>query len=209
MGVIKVLVADNLAMVRGALAVLLGQEPDIEVVAQAGTGAAAIDAARSVLPDVAVLDAYLRDHDGAALAALLRSAVPGCRSILLVGHANATRIGEAMLGAAAGLLAKDAPPGRLTDAVRQVHRGERVIDAGLVVDAFRRGHNPLTKRERDLLEYLAKGADVRDIAAELFLVPGTVRNYLSAIMTKIGARNRMDAVRIARERGWLVEGRPR
>jgi two-component system response regulator DesR len=139
---------------------------------------------------------------------MLGSQEPSCRSIVLVSRVQATKVDQAMLSAASGVLTKEAPPIRLTNAIRQVHWGERVVDPDLVVEAFRHGQNPLTKRERELLEYLAKGADVRDIASALFLVPGTVRNYLSLMMTKIGARNRIDAVRIARERGWLIEDRP-
>jgi two-component system response regulator DesR len=200
---IRVLVAEDLHLIRGALVALLSLEDDVTVVADVATGTEILPAAQREQPDVAVLDINLPRLDGISAAGLLSQHVPTCRTVLLTGYADAGNLGRAMVARVFGFLPKDAPPARLADAVRRVRQGERVIDADFVVDAFRHAPNPLTDRERDVLTGVAGGADISEIAARLYLAPGTVRNYLCAIMSKIGARNRVDAVRIARDRGWL------
>jgi two-component system, NarL family, response regulator DesR len=204
--VIRVLLAERLTMIRGALAALLANESDMTVVAQLGTGAGVLPAARRSRPDIAVLDLGLPVHDGLASATALREALPACRNIVLAARsANAISIARTMMGPISAFLSKDAPAGHLAETIRRVHRGERVIDPELVRAAFRREPNPLTQRERDVLTCVAEGAAVTEVAVRLSLVPGTVRNYMSAIMSKVGARNRVDAVRIARDHGWLAE----
>ena len=200
---IRILVAEDMHMVRGALVALLGLEPEFEVVADVATGTDVLPTALQARPDVAVLDISMPGIDGLSAAMLLRQKLPSCRSIILTSHTETGNIARAMLAQVSGFLPKDAPPSRLADAVRRVHRGERVIDSDIVVAAFHHGLNPLTDRERDVLSCVADGANVSDVAAKLYLAPGTVRNYLSSIMSKMGARNRVDAVRIARDRGWL------
>jgi len=204
---IKILLAEDMHMVRGALVALLSLEPDVTVVAEVADGNAIVPAALRTEPDVAVLDIGLPGTDGLSAALALHQRLPRCRTIILTSHAESSNIARAMLAGVSAFLPKDAPPSRLADAVRRVHRGERVIDSEIVVAAFTYGPNPLTERERDVLSHVAEGSDVSDVAAKLYLAPGTVRNYLSAIMSKIGARNRVDAIRIARDRGWISEGR--
>jgi two-component system response regulator DesR len=201
---IRVLLAEDMHLVRGALVALLSLESDLEVVAEADRGDAVLPAARRSRPDVAVLDINLPGMDGLTAAMELRSELPECRTIALTSHARPGNLARAMRAQVLGFLPKDAPPAQLADAIRRVHRGERVIDGEIVAAAFQHEPNPLTGREVDVLACVAEGADVSEVAAELYLAPGTVRNYLSAIMMKIGARNRVDAVRIARDRGWLA-----
>lgn len=200
---IRILIAEDMHMVRGALVALLSLEKEFEVVSEVATGTDVVPTALRDRPDVAVLDINMPGMDGLSAAMLLRQKLPSCRSIILTSHAEAGNIARALLAQVSGFLPKDAPPSRLADAVRRVYRGERVIDSEIVVAAFHYGANPLTDRERDVLSCVADGSDVSDVAAKLYLAPGTVRNYLSSIMSKIGARNRVDAVRIARDRGWL------
>jgi two-component system response regulator DesR len=200
---IRVLIAEDMHMVRGALVALMSLELDIDVVAEVDSGTAILPAARRTGPDVAVLDIQLPGMDGLTAAARLSADVPQCRTVLLTAHASAGNLARAMLAHVCGFLPKGAPPARLADAIRRVYRGERVIDPDIVVDAFQQGPNPLTDRERDVLACVASGHDVSEVAAQLYLAPGTVRNYLSAIMVKIGARNRVDAIRIATDHGWL------
>ncbi|MGN9910009.1 response regulator transcription factor [Phytohabitans sp. LJ34] len=200
---IRILVAEDMHMVRGALVALLSLEDEFEVVADVATGTAVLPAALREKPDVAVLDINMPGADGVSAALQLRQRMPSCRTIILTSHAEAGNLARAMLAQVSAFLPKDAPPARLADAVRRVHRGERVLDSEAVVAAFQQGANPLTDRERDVLSCVAEGSDVSDVAARLYLAKGTVRNYLSSIMSKMGARNRVDAVRIARDRGWL------
>jgi len=200
---IRLLVAEDMHMVRGALVALLSLEREFEVVADVACGTDVVPTAIRASPDVAILDLGMPGMDGVTAAMQLRQTLPTCRSIILTSHTNTGNVARAMLAEVAGFLPKDAPPSRLADAVRRVHRGERVIDSEVVVAAFAQGINPLTDRERDVLSCVADGANVSDVAAKLYLAPGTVRNYLSSIMSKIGARNRVDAVRIAKDRGWL------
>jgi two-component system response regulator DesR len=200
---IKVLLADDQALVRGALAAMLGLEPDIEVVAQVGSGAEVVPAALQAAPDVALLDVQMPGGDGLDAATALRAALPTCRVVVLTTFGRPGYLARAMRAGAAGFVVKDAPPEQLADAVRRVHAGLRVVDPVLAAESLSTGTSPLTDRERDVLLAAADGATVSDVAARLHLSEGTVRNHLSAAIGKTSARTRAEAVRLADERGWL------
>ncbi len=201
--VIRILIAEDQAVVRGALVALLTLEPDLEVVADVGTGDAVLPAALVHLPDVAVMDIDMPGLDGLAAAALLRERLPACRSLMLTGHGKPGLLRRALAAQVAGFLLKTAPPDELVTAIRAVAAGQRVLDPSLAVTAWDLAEDPLTPREKDVLRLTADGAEAREIAAELFLSAGTVRNNLTAIVAKLNARSRTDAVRIAREAGWI------
>jgi len=200
---LRLLLADDQTMVRAALAALLELEPDFEVVAQAGRGDQVLPAALEARPDVALLDIEMPGMDGLAAAAELRAQVPQCRVIMLTAFGRPGYLRRAMESGVVGFVVKDAPPEQLSDAVRRVAKGERVVDPALAAATLAGGPSTLTARERDVLVASRDGATVADIAAALFLSEGTVRNYLSAAIAKTGARNRVEAVRLADERGWL------
>jgi two-component system response regulator DesR len=200
---IRVLLADDQALVRGALAAMLGLEPDIEVVAQVGSGAEVVPAALRTVPDVALLDVQMPGGDGLDAADALRAALPTCRVVVLTTFGRPGYLARAMRAGAAGFVVKDAPPEQLVDAVRRVHAGLRVVDPVLAAESLSTGTSPLTFRERDVLLAAADGATVADVAARLHLSEGTVRNHLSAAIGKTSARTRAEAVRLADERGWL------
>ncbi|WP_026925503.1 response regulator transcription factor [Glycomyces arizonensis] len=200
---IKVLVADDQAMVRGALAMVLGLERDIEVVAQVGSGEEVLEAAARTAPDVALLDVQMPGKDGLEVAAELRAARPGCRVIICTTFGRPGYLARAMAAGAVGFVVKDAPPEQLVDAVRRVHSGLRVVDPALAAESLTTGTGPLTQREREVLRLALKGGTVADMAAGLHLSEGTVRNHLSTAIGKLGARNRAEAARLADERGWL------
>ncbi|MBB4682588.1 response regulator transcription factor [Amycolatopsis jiangsuensis] len=200
---IRVLLADDQAMVRGALATVLDLEPDIEVVAQVGSGDEVPAAARESTPDVALLDVQMPGTDGLTAAAELRSQLPGCRVIICTTFGRPGYLARAMAAGAAGFVVKDAPPEQLVEAVRRVHKGLRVVDPALAAESLATGASPLTGRERDVLHAASDGSTVADLAKALFLSEGTVRNHLSAAIGKTGARTRAEAVRMAEERGWL------
>ena len=200
---IKLLLADDQALVRGALAAMLGLESDIEVVAQVGSGAEVVPAALQSRPDVALLDVQMPGGDGLDAAAELRKALPSCRVVVLTTFGRPGYLARAMRAGAAGFVVKDAPPEQLVDAVRRVHAGLRVVDPVLAAESLSSGTSPLTERERDVLLAAADGATVADIATQLHLSEGTVRNHLSAAIGKTSARTRAEAVRLADERGWL------
>jgi len=195
---IRLLLADDQELVRQALCALLALEDDFEVVASVGRGDEVVAAAREHRPDVALLDIEMPGLDGLAAAAVLAAQVPDCRVVMLTTFGRAGYLRRAMDAGAAGFVVKDAPADVLADAIRRVRKGERVVDPALAV-----GESPLTARERDVLITARTGATVAEIASRLYLSEGTVRNYVSAAITKTGARNRVDAVRIADERGWL------
>jgi two-component system, NarL family, response regulator DesR len=190
-------------MVRGALATLLGLEEDIEVVAEVERGDRVLEAARLSRVDVALLDIEMPGLDGISAAAELARELPQTRTLILTTFGRPGYLRRAIESGAAGFLLKDAPAGLLADAIRDVHAGRRVIDPELAAAAIADGVSPLTKREHDVLAAAAEYATAGEIAARLYLSEGTVRNYLSAAMRKLGARNRADAVRIAEEKGWL------
>ncbi|MFE0027725.1 response regulator transcription factor [Amycolatopsis sp. NPDC059021] len=200
---IRLLLADDQALVREALCALLNHEDDFEVVASVGRGDEVVDAAKTGKPDVALLDIEMPGLDGLAAAAVLRTQVPGCRVVMLTTFGRAGYLRRAMEAGAAGFVVKDSPADALADAIRRVMNGERVVDPALAVATLAAGESPLTARERDVLIAARSGATVADIAATLYLSEGTVRNYLSAATTKTATRNRMEALRVADERGWL------
>lgn len=202
-GVIKVLLADDHHVVRSALAALLNLEPDLTVVAEVERGDEVLPAAARAEPDVAVLDVDMPGMDGLAAAAALHDAAPSVAVLVLTGHGKPGHLRRALTAHVRGFLLKTAPPEELADAVRKVAAGERVLDPRLALTAWDLADNPLTPRETDVLRLAAEGAEAPEIAARLHLSAGTVRNYLTAVVTKLNARNRTDAARIAREAGWF------
>jgi len=201
--VIRVLIADDQALVRGALVALLRLEHDIEVVAEVGSGAEAVAAASAHAPDVALLDVQMPGMDGLTAAAELRTAAPQCRVIVCTTFGRPGYLARAMTAGAAGFVVKDAPPEQLVDAVRRVNAGLRVVDPVLAAESLASGRSPLTPREREVLLAAARGGTVAEVAKLVHLTQGTVRNHLSAAIGKTGARTSADAVRLAEERGWL------
>jgi two-component system response regulator DesR len=201
--VIRVLLAEDQGMVRGALASLLGLEPDIEVVAQVARGDEVLAAARAVDPDVALLDIEMPGATGLEALAELRGALPGCRILILTTFGRPGYLRRAMETGASGFLLKDAPAQELASAIRRAVAGERVVDPGLAAAALSEGDSPLTAREHEVLAASRSYATVADIAAALYLSPGTVRNHLSSVMQKLNARNRAEALKLAEEKGWL------
>jgi len=201
--VIRVLLAEDQAMIREALAALLSFEDDIEVVAQVGRGDEVTDAAREAKPDVALLDIEMPGADGLTAAAELRRACPDIKIIILTTFGRPGYLRRAMESGAYGFVVKDAPADRLADAIRRVAAGEHVVDPSLAADSLAHGPSPLTARERDVLVAARSGVSVAEIAEKLFLSEGTIRNYLSAAIAKTGVRNRAEAVRTADDRGWL------
>lgn len=190
-------------MIRGALAALLGTEPDIEVVAQVERGDRVVDEALKSQPDVALLDIEMPGKDGLAAAAELRERMPGCRVLILTVFGRPGYLRKAVDAGVSGFLLKDAPPDELASAIRRTARGEKVIDSKLAVAALSEGSSPLTPRERDVLALSTRGESVEGIARTLRLTNGTVRNHLSIAIQKLNARNRVEAARIAEEKGWL------
>jgi len=202
-GVIRLLLADDQDLIRSALAALLALEQDFEVVASVGRGDEVIAAATVHHPDVALLDVEMPGIDGIAVARVLAQELPQCRSLILTTFGRPGYLRRAMESGASGFVVKDAPAEQLADAVRRVAAGERVVDPALAAETLTHGASPFTARERDVLVAARPGATVSDIAQNLFLSEGTVRNYLSAAIVKTGARNRAEAVRRADELGWL------
>ena len=200
---IKLLIADDQALVRGALAAMLGLEPDIAVVAEVGSGDEVLPVARRTHPDVALIDVQMPGGDGLAAAAALRAELPTCRVLICTTFGRPGYLARAMAVNAAGFIVKDAPPEQLVDAVRRVHAGLRVVDPTLAAESLTSGTSPLTGREHEKLVAAADGGTVADMSRRLHLSAGTVRNHLSAAIGKTGARTRAEAVRIAEDRGWL------
>ncbi|WP_441251587.1 response regulator [Kitasatospora sp. McL0602] len=200
---VRVLLAEDQGMVREALAALLGLEGDIDVVAQVARGDEVVDAAIAHGVDVAVLDIEMPGMTGIDAAAELRRRSPGTKVVIATTFGRPGYLRRAMEAGADGFLVKDAPASELAQAIRRVLRGERVIDPTLAAAALAEGANPLTTRERDVLAAAADGAVNAEIARRLHLSEGTVRNYLSMAIQKTSARNRAEAVRVAREKGWL------
>ncbi len=200
---IRVLIAEDQGMVRGALATLLGLEEDIEVVAQCSRGDDVVAAAQDSNPDVALLDIEMPGLDGLQAAALLHQAQPACTILILTTFGRPGYLRRAMEAGATGFLVKDGPADQLAVSIRRAVAGERVIDTALAAAALSDGSNPLTLRERDVLHAASGGATIATIAGSMFLSQGTVRNYLSSAIQKTGARNRLEAVRTAEQHGWL------
>ncbi|MEV5977875.1 response regulator transcription factor [Streptomyces sp. NPDC052114] len=202
-GVVRVLLAEDQSMVREALAALLGLEPDMEVVAQVARGDEVVAAARAHDVDVALLDIEMPGMTGIEAAARLRSEFPELKVVVLTTFGRPGYLRSAMEAGAVAFLVKDAPAAQLAEAVRKVLAGERVIDPTLAAAALAEGANPLTDREREVLRAAADGATNAELATTLHLSQGTVRNYLSTAIQKLAVRNRAEAVRVARDKGWL------
>lgn len=197
------MLAEDQGMIRGALATLLGLEDDIEIVGEASSGDQAVSVATEVVPDVALLDIEMPGKDGLTAAQEIRAALPGCKVMILTTFGRPGYLRRAMEAGASAFLVKDSPAEELAAAIRRVLAGERVIDPALAAAALSAGPNPLSPRERDVLAASSDGSTIGDIAGRLHLSEGTVRNYLSSAIHKVGARNRIEAVRSAESQGWL------
>ncbi|MFC4014474.1 DNA-binding response regulator [Nonomuraea purpurea] len=200
---IRTLLAEDMHLIRGALVALLAYEEDIEVVAEVERGDRILAVAEACRPDVAVIDIALPGKDGLTAAGELHEKLPECGVLILTGVGTPGLLKRALDAHVRGFMAKDAPPERLADAIRRVAEGERVIDSELAIAAMRSTEAPLTPRELDVIGAAADGASIGEIAASLYLTEGTVRNYLARTTSKLGARSRIDAIRIARESGWI------
>jgi two-component system response regulator DesR len=200
---IRVLLAEDQGMMRGALALLLGLEEDFEVVGQVSAGDQIVPTALEVGPDVAVLDIEMPGRSGLDAAADLHAELPACKILIVTTFGRPGYLRRAMEAGASGFLVKDGPVEDLAHAIRRVLAGERVVDPELATAALSAGPNPLTGRERDVLAAAVDGSTIADIARRLHLSESTVRNYLSAAIGKTGSRNRIEAVRAARHNGWL------
>lgn len=200
---IRLLLADDQALVRGALAALLDLEADLTVVGEAGSGEAAVALAEELSPDVVLMDVEMPGMDGIAATALIRHTQPSVQVIMVTTFGRPGFLRRALAAGASGFVVKDTPARQLADAVRRVAAGLRVVDPSLAADSLVVGDSPLTERETDVLREARSGATVAEIARSVHLTEGTVRNHLSAAIGKTGARNRADATRIAEERGWL------
>jgi two-component system response regulator DesR len=201
--VIRVLIAEDMHLIRGALVALLALEDDMEVVAELDRGDEIVATAVATRPDVAVLDIDLPGLDGLTAAEQLYQKLPECRTLVLTGLSQPGNLLRALKVHVRGFIIKDAPADTLADGIRRVAAGARVIDPDLVAAALETGTSPLTARETDVLRAAQDGISTDEIAAHLSLSSATVRNYLSNAITKVGARNRIDAIRIARNAGWL------
>lgn len=200
---IRLLLADDQALVRGAMAALLSLEADLEVVAEVGRGDEVVDRARDSRAEVCLLDIEMPGLDGIEVAARLAAELPGCRSLVVTTFGRPGYLRRALEAGASGFVVKDTPAGELAEAVRRVHAGLRVVDPALAAESIAGGHNPLTDRERAVLRESLEGATVATIAGRVHLSQGTVRNYLSSAIGKTGASTRFEAARVAQEHGWL------
>jgi two-component system, NarL family, response regulator DesR len=200
---IRVLLAEDQAMVRGALAALLTLEGDIEIVAEVGRGDEVATVALATKPDVALLDIEMPGCDGITAAAALHSRLPSCRVLILTTFGRPGYLRKAMESGVVGFLLKDAPSAQLATAIRRAMAGERIVDPTLAMAALSEGNNPLTEREREVLAAASAGASISEIASSLSLSEGTVRNYLSVAIQKLNAHNRVEAAHIAERKGWL------
>ena len=200
---IRLLLADDQALVRGALSALLSLEPDLEVVAEVGSGDEVVAAAIEHRPDVALLDVEMPGLDGISAAAELQRALPQTRILIVTTFGRPGYLRRALQAGASGFVVKDTPAAQLADAVRRVHAGLRVVDPALATDSLVAGESPLTARETEVLRAARDGASVATIAQRLFLSEGTVRNHLSSAIGKTGASNRAEAVITADGNGWL------
>ncbi|MFK3979757.1 DNA-binding response regulator [Micromonospora sp. NPDC050397] len=200
---IRVLLADDEELIRVALAALLGLEDDIEVVAQAANGRTAVTAALAHQPDVAVVDLEMPVSDGWAVITELTRALPACAVVILTGRGRPQHLQRALTAGAKGFLPKGSPGGTLADVIRRVHGGDRYVDPSLAAAALAAPVCPLTPRELEVLRLAEYGTPVAVIARRTHLSNGTVRNYLAAVVGKLGATNRAEAIETAREHGWL------
>ena len=200
---IRVVLADDEALIRDAVAQLLDLEDDLHVVAVAGNGPEAVATIERHLPDVAVVDLQMPGADGVEVAERVRRSAPDCRVVIVTSHGRPGHLKKALAAGVRGFLPKSASAAVLAGAVRQVADGGRYVDPELAADAIAAGDSPLTLREADVLELAADGAPVEEIAERAALAPGTVRNYLSSAVGKLGVGNRHEAVRLARSQGWI------
>lgn len=200
---IRLLLADDQALVRGALAALLNLESDLTVVAQVGRGDEVLEQARAAEVDVCLLDIEMPGADGIEVAGILHRELPSVRTLIVTTFGRPGYLRRAVEAGASGFVVKDTPAAELADAVRRVHAGLRVIDPTLATESLTAGDNPLTERERDVLTLALTGSTVADIAAQVHLSAGTVRNYLSSAIGKTGTGTRAQAARVAQQRGWL------
>lgn len=200
---IRVLLADDQALVRGAIAALLELEGDIEVVAQVGRGDQVVTAATESKADVAMLDIEMPGLDGIEAAAQLQRDIPSCRVLIVTTFGRPGYLRRALEAGATGFMVKDAPAATLAEAVRRVHAGLRVVDPDLAVESLSSGANPLSNREREVLRAARDGAPVREVARRVFLSPGTVRNHLSSAIGKTATQTRAEAIQVAEVNGWL------
>lgn len=200
---IRVLLADDEHLIRGALAALLALEDDLAIVAQAASGTEAVAMARAHRPDVAVLDLQMPGADGVRAATAIREAVPECHTMIVTSHGKPGHLKRALAAGVRGFVPKTASAQQLAEIIRTVHGGSRYVDPELAADAISAGDSPLSEREAELLELALDGAPVAEIARQASLTQCTVRNYLSAAAAKLGAENRHAAARTARDRGWI------
>jgi len=200
---IRILLAEDQAMVRGALTALLNLEEDLEVVAEVSQGDQVLQTAKKTKPDVALLDIEMPGSDGLSAAQALHENLPSCRIVILTTFGRSGYLRRAMESGAVGFLLKDAPADQLAIAIRRVMAGERVVDPELALSALSDGNDPLTGRERDVLRASLDGASIADIATQLYLSEGTVRNHISTAIQKLNVHNRTEAAHLAQEKGWL------
>jgi two-component system response regulator DesR len=200
---LRILLAEDVAMVRGALVALIELESDLKVVAAIESGADIVSTALTCRPDVAVIDIGLPGMDGLSAAAQLKTKLPYCRTLILTNLGRSGTVSRALAARVSGFMLKDSPPEDLATAIRNIAMGLRVIDPQLALSAWDSGQNPLSTREHEVLRLTAGGANPLEIASALHLSVGTVRNYLTTIVTKLHARNRVDAVKTAYDSGWL------
>lgn len=200
---IKVMLADDQALVRGGLAALLSFESDLEVVAEVGSGDEVLAAARAAAPDVVLMDVEMPGQDGITATAALTAALPAVRVLIVTTFGRPGYLRRGLQAGAAGFVVKDTPARELADAIRRVHAGLRVVDPSLAADSLVSGESPLTARESEVLREARAGGTVSDLAKQMFLSEGTIRNHLSSAIGKTGARNRAEAVTIADNNGWL------
>jgi two-component system response regulator DesR len=201
--VIRVLLAEDMRILRDTLVAVLSLEDDIDVAAQVCDGTSIVPTVLATQPDVAIIDIDLPGTDGLTAAAELHERCPQCRVLILTVLSKPGNLRRALAAHALGFLPKDTPAGELVNAIRRIAAGQKVVDAQLALAALEVPDTPLSPREAEILRRFSTGADPAEIAAQLFLSYGTVRNYLASAVTKLGARNRVDAVRIAAEAGWL------
>lgn len=200
---IRVMLADDQALVRGGLAALLSFETDLEVVAEVGAGDEVVQTARRSEPDVVLMDVEMPGMDGITATAALTAALPQVRVLIVTTFGRPGYLRRGLQAGAAGFVVKDTPARELADAIRRVHQGLRVVDPSLAADSLVSGESPLTARESEVLREARAGGTVNDLAKRLFLSEGTIRNHLSSAIGKTGARNRAEAVTIADNNGWL------
>jgi two-component system response regulator DesR len=200
---IRIMIVQDMPLLRGGLVALLSHEADIEVIAEAERGDQVVPVAVTRLPDVALIDSDLPGTDGYTAARQLHDRLPSCRSLIMASHPRAGDLRRVVAARAYGLVLHASQPKHMANAIRQVAKGQRVVDPDMAFAALDAPDTPLTPRELEVLRMAARGAPPNDIADDLCLTVGTVRNHLTRIINKTGARNRVDAIRIADEEGWL------